>query len=264
MYLPRDPLDQTIGFVSGTITRMFVDETGDHGTTGTATHQRYLGLCGVVFAHPAGHDQFADGLEALKREFFPEATSRPIVFHRKDMMHARGPFWPLRDVSVRRRFDARLLALIDGANFWAVAIAIDKGACREVSHWRMRHPYHVGLMLLMQRYCRRLQAFGNVGDILVEARGRSRNKGENKLLCEAYAHIWKQGSLFLPSDMVQGTLGPELLLETKEANLAGLQLADILAHPGMRESLREHGVPVNDLPPVTRQLRVQSGLASSA
>ena len=77
---------------------------------------------------------------------------------------------------------------------------------------------------------------GAAGDVLVEARG----KREDRTLEEEFRSVWNNGTFYLSSSQAQTTLtSKELKVKPKMLNIAGLQVADILAHPVKRDVLRE-------------------------
>ena len=76
-----------------------------------------------------------------------------------------------------------------------------------------------------------LEDTGDVGDIMAEWRGVL----PNKKLEAAYRHIYKNGTENMKSDRFQRRLSSkELKIRTKAANIAGLQLADLVASPASR------------------------------
>ena len=59
-----------------------------------------------------------------------------------------------------------------------------------------------------------------------------RGKHFDRRLEKSFARLYKHGSTFVRKDVVQRCLtSSNLKLKTKEKNITGLQIADILAHP---------------------------------
>ena len=72
---------------------------------------------------------------------------------------------------------------------------------------------------------------------MVESRGSK----EDKKLMESYTRLYQRGTDHIPVDRWQARLtSHELKAKPKNANIAGLQLADLIAHPSRREILIEH------------------------
>jgi len=176
---------------------------------------------------------FRTALNHLKTEVF--GTSE-IVLHRRDMLDAVPPFEALRDNATRERFDELLLDLVKTADYKVSTVVIDKKAHKDrYTVWQF-HPYHYCLTVLLERYVRRLQQIGGTGDVMVEARG----KKENIQLEQAYRHIYKKGTTYTEASLFQNHFtSREIKIKPKHANIAGLQLADVLANPSCRHMICE-------------------------
>ena len=98
------------------------------------------------------------------------------------------------------------------------------------------HPYHFCLVALLERYCGVLNYYNVKGDVLAESRGGR----EDMQLKEAYKNVYESGTNFRKQDFFQNSLtSKEIKIKPKSANIAGLQLADLLVHPCMIEILYE-------------------------
>ena len=76
-----------------------------------------------------------------------------------------------------------------------------------------------------------LQSHGWRGDVLIEARFRK----ADKRLKASSENIYKNGTGHLPARAVQAhLLSKDIHMRPKAANIAGLQLADLLDHPSAR------------------------------
>ena len=101
------------------------------------------------------------------------------------------------------------------------------------------HPYHIGLLAMMGRYCGWLKFSRTTGDVLAEARGGR----EDLLLKSAYLSIHSGGTSYRPSTFFEKTLtSKEMKVKPKTQNIAALQMADLLAHPIKRRILEECGI----------------------
>ena len=216
--------------------RLYVDESGDHTFAKAGSSNQYLALLGVWFRQDPEYNAFAESLVKFKREILGPSPDDPIHLHRKDILQRRGRFGVLNDPTLRTRFDHGLIDLIRSAAFRAVCIVIDKAA-----HQRRFvdpiHPYHNCLAALLDRYCGWLSYKNAIGDVLAESRGRT----EDWQLQVAYAGIHDGGtSRFGPGFHARTLTSKDLKLKRKSDNIAGLELADLLAHPAKTEVLIEH------------------------
>jgi hypothetical protein len=162
-----------------------------------------------------------------------------VTLHRKELVNRRPPFDNLRDPAREIAFNADLLALLRESTYRVITVVVDKREHRErYQVWRF-DPYHYCMTNLVERYVLFLQANGARGDVLAEARGRR----EDTRLKDSFRRVYAGGSDFVPPGTVSGHLtSGELKLESKDTNNAGLQIADLLAHPSFRATLarRQH------------------------
>jgi hypothetical protein len=113
----------------------------------------------------------------------------------------------------------------------AIAGAIDKLEHKQKYVVWQHNPYHYCLEILVERFVRWLSRHGFVGDVLIECR----DKYADKRLKNAYSHFYEHGNDHVTPQTAQRVLlSKELKLEPKEANIAGHQLADSLAHPVLK------------------------------
>jgi hypothetical protein len=81
------------------------------------------------------------------------------------------------------------------------------------------------------------------GDVMVEARGGK----EDAKLKDSYMRLYERGTDHIPAERWQERLtSHELKLRPKTANVAGTQLADLIAHPSRREVFIESRLLVDD------------------
>ena len=199
--------------------RLYIDESGDHTSSdATDVAKRYLGLASVIVEHRHLHG-LRHSLEAFKRRHLPYDDDDPPILHREAIRQARGPHRVLVDDNRRASFDADLLDWIENAQFRLVGVVIDKVEHGHKKYRRLQHPYHYCLQALLERYCGLLGRIGHQGDV--------------------------NGATYpslLTRDLAQRTLtSKHIKLKPKALNVAGLQLADVLAHPVTRDVLQAYG-----------------------
>ncbi|MBM4046423.1 MAG: DUF3800 domain-containing protein [Planctomycetes bacterium] len=167
------------------------------------------------------------------------------------MINARRAFKSLREEAKRRQFDAELLEVIQQASFRIVAVVIDKLTLRQEYGDAAAHPYHLALGFLLQRFAGFLNHINRVGDVMAESRGGT----EDRLLAESYTRVFERGVWMTPAHSFQSALtSRELKLKGKGANIAGLQLADLLGHPVKQWVLRQKGLLDEEPAPFAEQL----------
>lgn len=231
--------------------RLYVDESGDHSPPcSDEIRHRYLTLAGVAIDLNT-EAMIASDLEALKRRHFECVGDRTPVLHRVDIVNYRGPFAVLRDEARKEAFGVDLLDFVASVRFRAFAVVVDKASHFAKKYRRTAHPYHYAAQALLERYVGRLLHLGNVGDVVAEGRG----KREDKLFSAAYDSLYSGGTRFMSAEQTKAALtSKKLKFERKGANVAGLQLADILAYPMTRDVLRASNLPCGQLSPFTEKL----------
>lgn len=244
--------------------RVFIDEVGNHDLTSSDDPQhRYLGLTGVIMRLEYSSGDFTNALNAIKQEIF---GTTEVVLHRREMLTAKPPFEVLANPESRQRFDELLLELVATAVYRVFTVVIDKKEHKQkYMVWRF-HPYHYSLTVLLERYVQLLDRHDLCGDVLVESRG----KKENMQLEKAYRFIYDHGSDHVPSRLFQARLtSRQVKIQPKTANIAGLQLADILANPSCRsmicekrkeQMLAEFGTKIEEILKKRKYLRRYDGV----
>jgi len=228
--------------------RMYVDEVGSPilGSVEATSPSRYLSLTGAILSLDSARDLLHPKFEDLKIRYFNHHPDKdPVVFHRKEMINKNHPFHALKDPELCSKFNIELLKLMVEFDFKVITVTIDQWEhFNTYGSWAF-HPYHYCLTVLLERYVRWLEGRGAKGDVMAEARG----KKEDRALSDAFESILTFGTASLRSVQFGARLtSKSLKLKTKKNNIAGLQLADLVAHPACRgmKLLREHAAIPDD------------------
>lgn len=231
--------------------RLYIDESGDHVFNRLEeSNHRYLCLLGCWLKGSELRGFHAE-LEAFKQEHLPHNPDDPVILHREDVINNRKIFKRLQDSALAQRFDDGLLDLVARAKFTVVAVVIDKFLLRSAYGDAAAHPYHLAIGFMLQRYCGFLNHVSRHGDVMAESRGGH----EDRMLKDSYSRVFERGVWQFTAEAVQRALtSSQLKLKPKSANIAGLQLADILAHPVKQEILREVGHISEGPPPFAARL----------
>lgn len=114
---------------------------------------------------------------------------------------------------------------------------IDKKSHRDQYQIWHYHPYHYCLAVLLEQFILYLHYGGHRGDVMVEKRGGK----EDEKLMDSYGRLFEHGTDHISKELWQECLtSNQLKLRDKRANIAGLQLADLIAHPSRREILQDY------------------------
>ena len=208
--------------------RIYIDESGDHILHDSPNPApRYLGLTAIVIRKSDYNPSVPLGLEALKRKHFPYDVDDPPILVRKQVIERKSHFGALRDAGLNTQWEEDLLAFLSELPGHVATVVFDKASLRGSVGKAVLEPYHrcweallsnVGFWLSKQE--------NEVADIMPEGRG----KKEDGELQKFYQKLRETGVNNL--DAVQFTIvlpDESLLFGRKWNNIAGLQIADIIA-----------------------------------
>jgi len=215
--------------------RIYVDEVGnpDLGASRNPNH-RYLSLTGIIIEFNYVKTTVAPAIEALKQKYFDPHPDEPIILHRKELVNKKPPFENLRDSKIEQDFNRDIFDLLKRLDYVVITVVIDKlEHLQRYQKWRF-DPYHYCLSVLVERYVLWLQAKDAVGDVMVESRGRK----EDMRLKDSFVRLYSMGNeYYSPDTFARYLTSKQLKVKLKTNNIAGLQLADIIAHPSFRATL---------------------------
>lgn len=215
--------------------RYYIDEVGnpDLGASEDPNH-RYLSLTGVIVSLDYVRVTLSPELEALKARHFGCHPDEPVTLHRKELVNKRPPFEALREQQRERAFNEDLLDRLSTWDYTVQTVILDKLEYRARYRTWQADPYHYCLRVLLERYVRWLARNNCVGDVMAESRGGK----EDLRLKGSFGRVHEQGTEYVDRSVFQERLtSSELKVKKKDNNIAGLQLADLVAHPSFRASL---------------------------
>lgn len=210
--------------------RMFIDEVG-HAGSGQFLHEndRFLSLTRLIFEQQEIPNNLIPVIESIKDRYFGRnQNGAPVILHRKEIVQRKPPFDALTNQIVAVGFDRDLLHIISNLEFRAVTVVLDKKEYVErYTTWR-HHPYNYCVEILAERLVLFLEERDATGDLMAEARG----KNDDNYLRHAVGHVLRNGNAYVERKrFVSRILPNEPKIHKKNDNIAGLQLADLIAHP---------------------------------
>jgi hypothetical protein len=226
--------------------RIYIDEVGVHDLKHVRKpNQRFLSLTGVIFESNHYRNTVIPELDGIKDLVFQQDPDEPIILHRRDIIKTRGPFKVLKDTKIRSEFDDLILIKLQEWDYQVITVVIDKLEHKEkYDIWRY-HPYHYCLEILVERFILFLKNINCRGDVMIESRGGK----EDKKLKDSFSRLYHYGTDFIKESNFKYYLtSKKLKVKTKSSNIAGLQIADIIAYPSRRGILKEKGlIEVDDI-----------------
>lgn len=199
---------------------VYVDESGDHSlaTIDPGYPVFVLALC--IFHKRHYSEKIIPAVEKLKFNYFGHDS---VVLHEHEIRKQKGSFVFLSQQAVRAEFMAQLTSIMDASNFILIACVVDKMRLPK-NEGAASNPYHIALGICLEA----LRAF--LGEkqqdqlkthVVVECRGKKEDAElelEFRRICDGN----NPAGVSLPFEVV---------FADKKTNLAGLQLADLVARP---------------------------------
>ena len=199
---------------------VYVDESGDHSLASINPDFPVfvLALCVIHKRHYA--EKIIPAVQKLKFNYFGHDS---VVLHEHDIRKQKGDFAFLSHLPRRLEFMGQLSSIMDVSNFILIACVVDKTRMSK-SEGASTNPYHIALDMcleslrsfLVEKKQDHLQTH-----VVVECRGKKEDRElelEFRRICDGN----NPGNRQLPFDVV---------FADKKTNLAGLQLADLVARP---------------------------------
>lgn len=220
--------------------RIYIDEVGnsDMGSSNDPNH-RYLSLTGIIFELSYVQKVVSTKLDYLKQKFFDSHPDEPIILHRKELVNKKYPFKKLKNPEIEKEFNREFLEILKDLEYTIITVLIDKLEHKSQYTVWTYNPYHYCLAVLVERYFRFLSNKNSIGDIMIESRGGK----EDIRLKKSYRKIYDEGTSFIKPDLFQKVLtSKELKVKPKSSNIAGLQLADLIAYPARQYIFDIYGI----------------------
>ena len=227
--------------------RLYIDESGDHTYKKVDDlDKRYLGLTGVLIDKTRYDNNIQLDLEQLKRSIFRYDPDDPPILVRSLIRGRKRWFYVLQDTSLNSKWEQSILSYLNNLIGYAqiFTVVMDKKQHLGKYPFETFDPYLYCLIVLLNRVRGYLQIKKGQADVLAESRGHNEdnkiktvystllNKGPNK---PTYGKASEYRAVFPKYD---------LMVKRKDQNIAGLQIADVLAHGQKLLTILENNKPL--------------------
>ena len=248
--------------------RLYVDEVGtDDVTHVTDDNNRYLSLTGVAMTQRTARDELDQKFSWIKKAVFDHDHDDPLIFHRSDIVKRKRAFGVLLNAEKCDLFDRAIFRAMEGTEYCVITVMVDKLGMVKQPNWKNQHPYHYLMEILIEKYVQLLERKDAEGDVMPEAR---QGKKDVHLQIE-FERVLANGTHFVGSSRMERITSTKLKFRPKSANISGLQLADLIAHPshmylrsvrGHQVTLGQYAKRVSDLLVASKFDRSHSGTIS--
>jgi hypothetical protein len=176
--------------------------------------------------------QATELINSFKESLFGDCS---LHLHTADITRNRNGFERLQEATFRKRFYKELNELMRSLDYEVMACVIKKEAHLQRYGMAAVDPYMLSLDILVERFCILVGDKENGGLILAE----KRDPTLDRQLDLAWLNLKVQGTQYMQASQIEKRI-QSLILRDKKANIAGLQLADLVVTPIGRHILGKH------------------------
>jgi hypothetical protein len=208
----------------------FFDECGDHSLEKIDADFPLFVLSTIIVERSAYVKVVVPELTRLKLRFWPHEG---VNLHSRDIRKEHGDFSFMRVPDQRKAMLAALSEMMGALPFTLFITAIRKTKHKERYGPNATNPYDLALTYTFERVLHFLEGVGETSlPVTAEARG----KNEDNELAAAFLRIVTEGTRFHSVEQFRALNCP-LTFRRKSDNIAGMQIADLCAHPAARKLL---------------------------
>ncbi|MDZ7804150.1 DUF3800 domain-containing protein [Thiohalophilus sp.] len=202
---------------------LFLDESGDHNLAIIDPQYPLFVLGGVIVDQDYAAGVMTDRLNAFKQKHF---GTTEIILHTADITRNKCGFERMKEKQFRENFYRDLNDLMRSLDYTVVACVIRKDD--HISRYGVAalDPYLMSLDILVERFCMEVGNREDGGVIVAERRDPTLDRE----LDLAWLNLKIQGTHYMQAREIEHRI-TGLNLRPKTANLAGLQLADLIVTP---------------------------------
>jgi len=208
---------------------LYLDESGNHGLVRGDTDYPVFVLGGVICDQRYADDVIEPELSRLKRDLFGRSD---LILHTADITRNRNGFERLIEPQFRRGFYQALNALMRRLEYEVVACVVRKDARYAQFGLESVDPYLLSLNVLIEQFCFEIGDVAEGGIVVAEKRGPVLDRQ----LDVAWLNLKVQGTERVQAVEIDKRIR-SLETRSKTANVAGLQLADLVVGPIGRHML---------------------------
>lgn len=208
----------------------FLDECGDHSLTKIDRDFPVFVLSLLLVKRSDYRDTILPAINSLKLKYWDHEG---VNLHSRDIRKASGPFAIMQNTALRQPFMDDLSVLMRDLPYEAFIVGIHKQKLCD-RYVRADNPYELALTFVMERllFCLE-QRDQPVLPIIAEARGTN----EDNALKAAFFDLISNGTRYIGKNRFEKRAFL-LKFHNKLKNIAGIQLADLCAHPAARHILK--------------------------
>jgi hypothetical protein len=216
---------------------LYIDECGDQNLETFSPTFPIFTLCGILVRDDLV-PRLEEQIRSLKREFW---GNRQIILHSRDIRKCQNGFEVLFNLDIKRRFYESINQLLGQRDVYVIVCCSILKEPYIRTFGRFNDVYGQSLSFILERaiFCVDNQCTDRSGSIsaIVERRG----KREDKNLMNYYQQLLDKGTYWVTSERMKNRMNC-LDFKWKSEDIAGLQIADLIAYPLTRHVLNPQAV----------------------
>jgi len=216
---------------------LYIDECGDQNLETFSPTFPIFTLCGILI-----RDTLVPSLEEqvreLKHEFWAD---RQIILHSRDIRKCQNGFEILFDLDVKRRFYESINRLLGQRGVYIIVSCsiLKEPYIRQFG--RFNDVYGQSLSFVLERAIFCIDRENSDGHSRISAIVERRGKREDNNLRNYYQQLLDKGTYWVTKERMQNRM-TGLDFKWKSEDIAGLQIADLIAYPLTRHVLNPQAV----------------------
>lgn len=201
---------------------MFLDESGDHSLDKIDKSYPMFVLAGCIFDFDYYASKAEVAVNKLKRDYFGNTN---LILRSYDIRKQRNQFSSLVNKTIREKFYGDINNLISTLKFTIIAAVIDKSKLKN-QYVHPENPYDLCFQFILERA---IMYLGRSEEQMI-FRIESRETHNDRKLAKVYESFRSKDQKLFKMSEIQSKL-VDLSFNQKNQNIAGTQVADLIAYP---------------------------------
>lgn len=216
---------------------LFIDECGDQNLESFSPTFPIFTLCGIIV-----RDDVIPILEkevcALKKEFWGD---RKIILHSRDIRKCQNGFEILFDLDIKKRFYEAINSLLGKQDIYVIVSCsiLKEPYIRQFG--KLNDVYGQSLSFVLERAIFHIDNQNPEGNGRMTAIVEKRGKREDRNLLNYYNQLLEKGTYWITPERMRNRIS-DMDFKWKSEDVAGLQIADLIAYPITRHILDPQSV----------------------
>ena len=225
---------------------LFIDECGDQNLESFSPSFPIFTLCGIIVRDDR-LSALENEIKQLKQQFWGD---KKIILHSRDIRKCQNGFEILFDLDIKQRFYNAVNALLGRKDIYVIVCCsiLKEPYIRQFG--KLNDVYGQSLSFVLERAIFYVDNQNPDGNGKINAIVERRGKREDRNLLNYYLQLLDKGTYWITPERMKSRMSC-LDFKWKSEDVAGLQIADLIAYPLTRHVLDPQAVnmPYNIIEP---------------